>query len=506
MNTGPGVLTIADLAAGLAGGWSPSIADALSEVGPIRIQRAVIDSRLATPECLFVALPGTKSDGHEYIGNAIANGAVAIIAERPPEASSAIVYDSASAGEAPGLQVYKLGNAVCLAVPDSLVGLQQVAAYWRQRHTVRVIGITGSVGKTTSKEVIAAVISTRFSILRSEGNYNNEIGLPLTLLHLTSIHQRVVLEMGMYDLGEIAQLAEIARPQVGIVTNVGPVHLERLGSIERIAQAKAELPQALPPASEGGVAILNLDDPWVRAMSNQTQARIFTYGLDPNADLWADEIQSEGLEGIYCRFHHHQETIHAHLPLLGRHSVHTALRAAAAGLVEGLSWEEILDGLRDQSAQLRLMAVAGPKGAIILDDTYNSSPESCLAALSLLDELDGQKIAVLGDMSELGRYEEEGHRVVGLRSREVADQLVTVGQLGRTIGEEAIRAGMPAECVHHVDTNTQAVDEILALIRDGGGDARVLVKGSRGLMMEEIVAALTRAQYTIDPQLKERRL
>jgi UDP-N-acetylmuramoyl-tripeptide--D-alanyl-D-alanine ligase len=406
----------------------------------------------------------------------------------------------------PRLQVHQLGNAVYFTVPDSLLGLQQAAAYWRGRQNARVIAITGSVGKTTSKEVIAAVIGQRFPTLRSKGNYNNEIGLPLTLLHLSSSHQRVVLEMGMYDLGEIAQLAEIARPQIGIVTNVGPVHLERLGSIERIAQAKAELPQALPPANQGGVAILNLDDPWVRNMSTQTQARIFTYGLDPSADLWADEIQSEGLEGIYFRFRYQSAKIHARLPMLGRHSVHTALRAAAAGLVEGLSWEEILAGLRDQSAQLRLMAVNGPHGSIILDDTYNSSPESCLAALGLLDELEGRKIAVLGDMYELGRYEEEGHKLVGRRSREVADQLVTIGQLGRTIGEEAIRGGMPTECVHLVETNIQAVHVIKALIETGEGNDRVLVKGSRGMAMEEIVAVLTRSQRDVERQSKESQL
>jgi UDP-N-acetylmuramoyl-tripeptide--D-alanyl-D-alanine ligase len=349
------------------------------------------------------------------------------------------------------------------------------------------------VGKTTSKEFIASVLSQRYSTLRSESSYNNEIGLPLTLLHLTAAHERVVLEMGMYDVGEIAQLANIALPQVGVVTNIGPTHLERLGSIARIAQAKAELPETVPPAEEGGVVILNEDDEWVRAMANQTRARVFTYGLGPSADLWADSIESEGLEGIRFRFHYGREMIHARVPMLGRHSVHTALRAAAVGLVEGLSWEEIIVGLRDQSAQLRLLAVPGPAGSVILDDTYNASPASSLAALGLLDELNGRKIAVLGDMYELGSYEKEGHKLVGRRACDVADLLITVGQLGRIIGEEALAVGMPTQAVHLTDTNGQAIDLLRGFIEDGTGDDRVLVKGSRGMQMEEIVSALAQS-------------
>jgi UDP-N-acetylmuramoyl-tripeptide--D-alanyl-D-alanine ligase len=391
--------------------------------------------------------------------------------------------------------VWEPGVPACFLVPDSLAALQQVAAYWRRQHDVRLTGITGSVGKTTSKEVIAAVLGQRYNTLKSEGNYNNEIGLPLTLLHLTAEHEQVVLEMGMYDLGEIAELAEISQPQVGVVTNVGPTHLERLGTMDRIAQAKTELPRALPAADQGGVAILNADDRLVLAMAQETRARVFTYGLEPGADLWADEIESEGLEGIRFRLHHGSESIHARLPMLGRHSVHTGLRAAAVGLVEGMAWAEILAGLRDQSAQLRLVAVPGPSGSTILDDTYNSSPASCIAALTVLRELAGngqdrRKIAVLGDMYELGSYEEEAHKLVGRRARDVADLLVTVGRLGQTIGKEALRAGMPVASVHSVESNAQAAELLLTLIEPAPPGDVILVKGSRGLSMEEIVTAL----------------
>jgi UDP-N-acetylmuramoyl-tripeptide--D-alanyl-D-alanine ligase len=244
MTTRPRVLTLEHLLKALSvptGQWPHG------NLPGVEIHGAVIDSRLASPGCLFIAMQGERRDGHGFVGEAIAKGAVVILAEQTPDIPCTTLNV-----EGGGLEMQALAatarpedrewrGPACLIVPDSLVALQRVAAYWRRQHEVRVIGITGSVGKTTSKELIAAVLSQRYRTLRSEGNYNNEIGLPLTLLHLTASHEQVVLEMGMYDLGEIALLAEVALPQVGVVTNVGPSHLERLGTIERIAQAKAEL-------------------------------------------------------------------------------------------------------------------------------------------------------------------------------------------------------------------------------------------------------------------------
>jgi len=496
---GLGVLTLEDLIRALA--VSQGQLPEKWPAGPppqVEIHSAVIDSRLASPGCLFIALRGEQHDGHDFVGAAIDQGAVAIIAERRPS-SACTVLTTADWGSA--IVDWPPASPVCILVPDSLVALQRVAAYWRRQNAVRIIGITGSVGKTTSKEAIAAVLRQRYNTLKSGGNYNNEIGLPLTLLALTTSHERVVLEMGMYDLGEIALLAEIALPQVGVVTNVGPTHLERLGTIERIAQAKAELPQALPPAEEGGVAILNADDEWVGTMASQTRARIFTYGLSPQADLWADSIESEGLEGLRFRFHYGEETVYARVPMLGHHSVHTALRAAAVGLVEGLSWQEIMVGLRDQTAQLRLVAVPGPAGSTILDDTYNASPASCIAALNLLEELaphegGGRKIAVLGDMYELGAYQEEGHKIVGRRARDAADVLVAVGRLGRIIGQEALKVGMPAGSVYLVETNAQAIDLLRTLVTPSPAGDKILIKGSRGMAMEEIVTALQEGEVS----------
>jgi len=365
--------------------------------------------------------------------------------------------------------------------------MQTLAAYWRSRLNLRVVGVTGSVGKTTSKELIAAVLSTRYRTLKTEGNYNNEIGLPLMLLKLSEAHERAVLEMGFYQVGEIKFLCTLARPHVGVVNNVYAVHLERAGSIENIARGKGELIEALPAAPDGA-AILNHDDPLVLAMRSRTRARIFTYGLDPASDVWADHIESRGLDGIYFHLHYRHETLHLKVPLLGQHSVHTALRAAAVGLVEGLMWQEIVEGLQSLGAtQLRLSAVTGPGGSLILDDTYNASPESVIAALNLLNELEGRRVAVLGDMLELGAYEEPGHRLVGRRAREVVSLLVTVGPRARIIAEEAREAGLPAEAVVELSDSDEAIAYLASRI--GRGDV-VLLKGSRGVRMDRIAPAL----------------
>lgn len=456
----------------------------------IAISRVTIDSRQVQTGSLFVALQGERRDGHEFISDAITRGAAAIIAEvrggrgLGPNTHS---IDCINPGVA-GLQPSPPTLPCVFIVASSLRALQQLAAFYRRKFKCETIGITGSVGKSSTKELIAAVLRQRFSTLKSEGNLNNEIGLPLTLLQLDDSHERAILEMGMYALGEITTLCEIAQPRIGVVTNIGPTHLERLGTIERIAQAKAELVQALP---REGCAILNGDAPRVIAMKEQTRARVFCYGLDSHCDLWADTIESLGLEGIAFTLHHGGENLRVRIPLLGRHSVHTALAAASVGLVENLSWDEILRGLRDVAAQLRLIAVPAENGATILDDTYNASPASSLAALNLLAELDGRKIAVLGDMRELGAEELRGHQIVGGRAAQVVDALIAVGARGKWIGHAARDAGLAADKIFLTEDNTHAIEILRAVMRAGD---LVLIKGSRGMQMEEIVSALARGE------------
>ena len=461
---------------------TPQIPPALSQVA---YSETVIDSRLATPGSLFVALSGEKVDGHHFLANAVARGASAVLVQRSQVADldpgrPFVVADATGAGLAGATPE----TVLLIAVDNPLAALQRLAAYHRGLFTPKVIGITGSVGKTSTKEVMTAVLRRRYSTLKNPRSYNTESTLPISLLQLEAHHEVAVLEMGAYGPGDISLLAAIARPDIGIVTNVGPSHMERMGSLETVARAKSELVQALPA---NGYAILNIDDPRVRAMANVTPARPFFYGLDPAADLYADEIESRGLGGIAFRAHYAGDAVVLKLPLLGRHSVHTALAAAAAGLLLGLGWDAIIDGLRDESAQLRLLAVPSASGATLIDDTYNASPASSLAALNLLAELDGRRIVVLGDMLELGEVEEEAHRVVGRRVAEVADLLISVGPRARWIADEARISGMGAGQITMLTSNAEAIELLRGLLLTS--DA-VLIKGSRGVAMEVIVEAL----------------
>ncbi|GIV65945.1 MAG: UDP-N-acetylmuramoyl-tripeptide--D-alanyl-D-alanine ligase [Bellilinea sp.] len=463
------------------------IFEALSGVRPqaasLVISEAAVDSRQLIPGSLFVALKGERSDGHEYVQAAFERGAHLALIQREVNVDCPVV-DLRGLHLKDDLDVP--ATPFCVRVEDTLQSLQKLAAYWRRKHDLRVIGITGSVGKTTTKELIAEVLAQRYRVLKTQGNWNNEIGLPLTLLRLTAAHQAAVLEMGFYVPGEIAFLCEIAQPQVGVITSIGTVHAERAGSQEAIARGKSELVQALPPAP-AGVAILNWDDPWVRWMADKTRAQLFTYGLDASADLRADQIEGLGLKGIRFRLHFRNDTIHLRVPIIGRHSVHTILRAVAVGLVAGVSWQEIIYALQHSQSQLRMVTVNLNNGAMILDDSYNAAPESTLAALNLLSEIKGRKIAVLGDMLELGMYEKEGHEKVGVRAAEVADTLIAVGRLARMIAESARKSGLPAEKIYIVDGVGEATDLLRGMLREGDV---ALVKGSHGLRMDRIVAAL----------------
>jgi len=447
------------------------------------ISDSVIDSRDCSPGCLFIALPGEHVNGHNYLQDAFDRGASFAFVDQDVSDSIPILDFR---GDFASQQIPNLNAPFALKVDNCLQALQTVARYWRRAHAQRVIGITGSVGKTTTKELTARVLEQRFTTLKNPGNLNNEIGLPLTLLKLTGEHQRVVLEMGFYVPGEIKFLCDIAEPQIGIITNIGTVHAERAGSQEAIAQGKAELVQALPAGPEG-IAILNYDDPWVRDMAKKTKAQVFFYGLDERAHLWADQVDGLGLEGISFRLHYRNEILHLRVPLIGRHSVHTALRAAAVGLVEGLTWHEIVGGLRSSPAQLRLVAVYTKDGALLLDDTYNASPQSTLAALNLLDEMSGYKIAVLGDMLELGRYEEIGHQMIGIRAAEVADEIITVGERARIIARSARNARFSKLTITELDNSQQAIDYLRDHLKENDV---VLVKGSRGMKMDQVVAEL----------------
>lgn len=465
------MLTLADILEALTGN-RPQASLVISE--------AAIDSRQVIPGSLFVALPGERVDGHAYVGEAFKRGAHAALVEQDLPGDYAVLDVRGGLPEKTAIPAAPF----CLRVDNSLSALQQIARFWRRKLDLRVVGITGSVGKSTTKELVAEVLSQRYRSLRNPGNLNNEIGLPLTMLRLGEGHQAAVLEMGFYVPGEISFLCDLALPQVGVVTNVGTVHAERAGSQEVIAEGKSELVKALPTA---GYAVLNYDDPWVRGMAEKTPAHVLFYGLDPRADLWADQVVGLGLSGIRFNMHYRNESLTLRVPLIGQHSVHTALRAAAVGLACGLTWKEIINGLQKGHTQLRLVAVHTASGALILDDTYNASPESTLAALNLLAELEGRKVAVLGDMLELGQYEKSGHEMIGMRAAQVAARLIAVGPRAQMIAAAAREAGMPASAITWVETTDEAAALLLGKLRKGDV---ALIKGSHGLRMDRIVSAL----------------
>ena len=430
------------------------------------IRGAAVDSRLVAPGQLFVALPGERTDGHRHLADAVRRGAAALLVTRPLD-------DPAS-----------LGDVTVVRVAEAIAGLGAVAAGWRRRFDPLVVGITGSIAKTSTKEAIAAVLATTFATLKSEGNQNNEIGLPLTILRLAPEHEALVLEMGMYVGGEIADLAEIGRPSIGVVTAVQAVHLSRIGTLEAIERAKGELVEALPPS---GTAVLNADDPLVDRMDRRTAARPLRYGFAAHADVRAERVGSAGLDGMRFRLITPGGAAEVAIPTLGRLSVHNALAAAAVGIAAGITLPRIVAGLEGGWGAPHRTEVARLRGATVIDDSYNASPGSVVAALDLLADLPGRHVAVLGEMLELGEGHDEGHLSVGEAAAGVAELLIVVGRDARGIAEGAIAAGLAEDRIHLVDDAEAALDALRPRLRDGD---TVLVKASRGIGLDRLVDAL----------------
>lgn len=434
-----------------------------------RIER---DARKVGAGDLYVAIRGEVFDGNQFTPDAAANGAAAAI----------VSQDWADSNPDPGIPL--------IVVDDSNAALRRWAKWRRDRLDLTVIGVTGSVGKTSAKESIAAVLGQKYRVYRSPGNFNNEIGLPLSLLEAPDDVEVMVLEMGgAYAHGELTMLAGIAEPQVGVVTNVFPVHLERMGTIEAIAQTKSELVQALPA---DGIAVLNGDDERVRAMASLTVARVVTYGLGSDNDVRASNVITDGLKGTNFWLTIDGERFFIKVPFVGSHGVQVALVALAVGHAFGMHISEMLVGLQDPGTQVRLMFVPGPAGSSLIDDTYNASTPSVLSALGLLAEIPARRrIAVLGEMRELGRISESEHRVVGRRAGEIVDVLLTYGADADVVAEEAESSGEDGRPVTVRRFAEGQKDEIVEFLRSELRDGDVvLFKGSRGLQMETVVKDL----------------
>ena len=420
------------------------------------------DSRVAQPGELFVALVTEVRDGHAFIDDAIARGATGVLVDR-----SVVVPE--------GVAVFHVHN--------TQHALGELAHAWRERFPfLKATVITGNVGKTTTKELTAALLGQFFRVLKSPANFNDEIGLSMTLFQLMDAYERAVLEVGMFELGEIRRLCEIARPETAVVLNVGPTHLERLGSLEAIAAAKAEAVESL---SQWGTAILNADDPYVAAMESKTKARVITFGIEKHADVRASDIRSHGLSGVDFKLSAGGHEVPVHTPLPGARLVYNALAAITVGFSEGISLEEAVHALSLIDVPARLQSRLASSGALVLDDSYNASPASMLSALSVLAETPGRRVALLGDMLELGSAEADGHASVGERAAAVADILFTVGPRGRMISEAARAAGAPV--VEHFDDKADATRELQNIL--GPGDV-LLVKASHGLALNTVVEEL----------------
>lgn len=452
--------------------------------GAARVQRVCTDSRQVQPGDLFIALTGENFDGHRFVSEVLQKGAV-----------GAVVNPERMAGQ-------QITSGALLEVPDPLIALGRMAAWHRNRFRVRMVAVTGSVGKTTTKDLVASVLSRQWNTLKNPGNLNAEIGLPLTLLQLRPEHEAAVVEMAMRGPGQIRYLAEIARPDVAVVTYIGLSHVELLGSQDAIAAAKAEVLDYLP---YGGTAVLNGNDRYYQQ---------FAANVPPGVQVvpfGTEDVVKDGTSGAYLgigprpgeragetvgtrftlRLARGQSVRWAWVPLLGRHNMSNALAAAAVGHVLGISWPRINRGLADAEISGMRMAVHRLRdGSIVLDDAYNaSSPEAVIGALEVLHELEGlRKIAVLGSMLELGAESEAAHRQVGEAVARIAPtHLFTVGEGGALIAESAHAAGMPAAAITASRDNAEALAEIAPRRRPGDV---ILVKGSRGVAMEAVVQGL----------------
>jgi UDP-N-acetylmuramoyl-tripeptide--D-alanyl-D-alanine ligase len=422
-------------------------------------QRYSIDSRTVGPGELFFAVKGERLDGHDFVKSALEKGAVGAVVRKDQW------------GRYP--QRTRL-----LAVEDTLTALQTLATAVRKLWGKPLIAVTGSAGKTTTKDAIAHVLSTRFKVMKSEGNFNNHFGLPLMLLKLEPEYDVAVIEMGMSHAGEIRALAKIAQPEIGVVTNVAPVHLEFFDSLAGIARAKYELVESLPA---NGVAVLNADDEYVSQFGRDFKGKVVMYGTRATADVRAENVQSKGTEGVEFDVAIGSLREHATLPLVGEHNVLNALAAVAVGMERGLKAAEAVGALATLAPADKRGQVLQVGNITVINDCYNSNPKALEAMVDALATMAGKRrIVVAGEMLELGPAGEEMHRQAGQHIAEKKiDVLVGVRGLGQAMVEGARNAGIPAEFV----ATAEEAGEWLA--REGQDGDVVLLKASRGVKLEK---------------------
>ncbi len=421
----------------------------------------ITDSRKITSGSLFVALKGETFNGEDFAAEALKKGASAVMVSEG--------FD-------------KNLDSIILKVADTLAAYRQIAGAWRERFNIPIVAVTGSNGKTTTKDLTAAALNGCGHVLKTSGNFNNEVGVPMTLLELNDKHQAAVVEIGMRGLGQIESLAEVVKPTIGIVTNVSEAHIELLGSIENIARAKGELVEAI---KSGGTIILNADNRHTAAMKTLAGegVRVLTYSLEKDADFIAKDILIGSVSTEFTLSFRGRE-YDFEIPMLGRHNVSNALAAIAAGYACGLSVPQVQRGFSTLTTTKMRFEVIRRDGLTIVNDAYNASPASMRVAIKTTSEVyNGRLIAVLGDMLELGDISEQIHREIGAELVENKfDMLITLGELGKFIAAGARDAGL--KDVYTFDTHEDAAKKILELVRDGD---TILFKASHVMHMEKII-------------------
>ena len=420
---------------------------------------------------LFVPLKGERFDGHDYIVEVIGKKVSVVFAEELWLAAHKDVQEGA--------------RTAIIAVQDTLKALGDLAAAWRSRFDLPVVGVTGSNGKTTVKEMLAGILELSGAGLKTAGNLNNLIGLPQMLFRLRSEHRWAVLEMGMSEPGEIDRLAEIAVPQIGIVLNVFPAHLESMGSVENVARAKGELYMRLPTS---GTAVYNADDRLVAALPAPSGIKRISFGLD-EADVKSSDIKQLGVDGQSFNLQMLGDCVPVHLRAFGQHNIYNALASAAAAYALGVKSDDIRQGLENFRPYDKRFRLEESDGIVLIDDSYNANPASMAAALRTLSELKGKSRAfvVLGAMLELGGNEAELHFDLGLEAAKVADRLYLFGELALHTAKGAFDAGMSANSVMYSQNHDEITADILHRIQPGDF---VLIKGSRGMRMEKVAEGI----------------
>ncbi|WAC06491.1 MAG: UDP-N-acetylmuramoyl-tripeptide--D-alanyl-D-alanine ligase [Thermodesulfobacteriota bacterium] len=430
------------------------------------------DSRTIKPGEIFLALKGDTFDGHDFISEVINKGALGVVLQ-----SGRLISQGKK-------------DFIVIEVNDTLYALGECAAHYRRLYGIPLVAVTGSNGKTTTKEMIAAILSTKRRVLKNQGNFNNLIGLPLSLLKLSSAHDVGVFELGMNRRGEIARLVEIAHPTVGVVTNVGPVHLEYLKTIDEVAEAKGELFQNLPSEA---TAIFNQDDPRIQNLSSRFSGKKITIGMKNPGDVTASNIVPLGADGMRFNLVIREKTLPVFLPMIGAHNVMNALAAAGAVTALGEEPAMIPEGLKNfRNLKLRQQLITLPEGITIINDTYNANPVSMKKALETFSLLQGSSrgIIILGDMLELGSHAAALHRELG---REVAKMgvslLLIMGKFSSDVREGALSGGLPSTFIYIGKNHQHLIDFLRGVLKPGD---LVLVKGSRGMAMEKVVEGLMR--------------